>query len=402
MPQFLAQERKRWNAAAASLALFLALPTFGSAQTSIDAPPTVSLPFTSMETAPAGPILGWSVPGGPMLTTPVSAGHFTENLTGCPCNGGSGRANCPGPDEHGLFEALSGSICGKYDASCHTPLGLGNFLEGWLDPWVPPGTGSSGATRTGWVNAPDGFFRREGDLLYSYTRGVHGMPDEHIGEALLFLPLSRRLEVVIFVPFADSLVPGPSSFGDLLVAGRAMLIETQDLGVTAGLTVRTPTGSTSTSNGRTFTDPFAELWTDIGGGWEVRAGIDVNVPVDRMQGLPDAVLTTSLAVGRSFKWPLGEFTPYLATNYHESFNTALLLQPSGAFGPGTAGNFRPAPTGSSGRVRDLAQCELTPGVHAQLVQSEKMTVHFVWGITIPVTGPRAYDTNNQFFLVFGW
>ncbi len=117
------------------------------------------------------------------------------------------------------------------------PLGLGNFFTGWLDPWIPPGAGSSGAYRTGWVNAPDGFFRREMDQLYSYTCGLHGMPDEHIGETLLFLPLSRRLEMVIFVPFVDSLVPGSSSFGDVLGVGRVMLHETKDLGVTSGMTI---------------------------------------------------------------------------------------------------------------------------------------------------------------------
>ena len=46
--------------------------------------------------------------------------------------------------------------------------------------------------------------------------------------------------------------------------------------------------------------------------------------------------------------------------------------------------------------------ELTPGIHADLLKREKLDVILVWGITVPVTGPRPYDTNNQFFLVFAW
>jgi hypothetical protein len=250
------------------------------------------------------------------------------------------------------------------------------------------------------VNAPAGFFRREFDQLYSYTHGIHGSPNEHVGESILFLPLSRRLEVSIFVPYVDSLVPGPSSFGDILAAARIMLIETKDLGVTSGITVRTPTGSTSTNNGRTDVDPFMELWADIGGAWQVRAGVDLDVPLDRRPGLPDSVLTASLAVGRTFTTPLGEFTPYLATNFHESFNVTSLPQAGHGTGQGVTRNFQEGT--ASGNPRDHAECDLTPGVRVQLLKGEKLNSFLVYGFTVPVTGPRPFDTNHQFILVMAW
>jgi hypothetical protein len=386
MMQTLVKKLKRWKAAAAALPLFLALPTLGSAQTSNGppptvvhpspqtsngAPPTVVHPSPQTEAIPAGP-----VPAGPLPAWPDHGGPTESVPAGPGCR--DGNANCPGPDEHGLFEAIRGSIFGHYDSSCHTPLGLGNFSEGWLDPFIPVGAGSSGALRGGWVNAPAGFFRREFDQLYSYTQGHHNAPDEHIGESLLFLPLSRRLEGSIFVPYVDSLDPGSTSFGDIFVAARVMLIENKDLGVTSGMTVRTPTGNKYTNNGRTDLDPFAEVWADIGNAWQVRGGLDVDVPVDRnaLPGLPDAVLTVSLAVGKTFQSPLGEFTPYLATNFHETFNR--------------------------GNIEDRAEYDLTPGLRVQLTKGEILNTFLVWGITIPVTGPRPFDTNNQFILVMAW
>jgi hypothetical protein len=352
MLQTLVKKLKRRNAAAAALPLFLALPTLGSAQTSNGAAPTVMHPSVQMETIPAGPIEAAS--------------------------NGDGSAHCPGPDEHGLLEAIRGSICGHYDSSCHTPLCLSNLGEGWLEPWIPVGAGSSGALRGGWVNAPAGFFRREDDLIYSYTRGVHGSPDEHIGENILWTPLSRRFELGIITPFVDSLDPGKSSFGDMIISSRVMLIEDKDLGVTSGMTVRTPTGETSTGNGRTDLDPFAEVWADIGNAWQLRGGLDVDVPVDRnaLPGLPDAVLTAKLAVGKTFTWDRGsyqsEVTPYLVTTFSETFNR--------------------------GPLEDHSEFDLTPGVRVQLTKNSFL----VWGITFPVTGPRPFDTNNQFILVLAW
>jgi hypothetical protein len=102
-------------------------------------------------------------------------------------------------------------------------------------------------------------------------------PDEHIGDVTIFTPLSRRLEMGIFVPFIDSLNPGKSSFGDVTIVPRIMLSENKDLGVTSGLAIRTPTGDTSTGNGQTRVDPFVAVWADLGHAWQLRSGLDVNV-----------------------------------------------------------------------------------------------------------------------------
>ena len=226
---------------------------------------------------------------------------------------------CPGPEGYGLLEAISGSIGGHYDARCHTPLGLDNFFKGWLDAWIPVGAGSSGALRGGWVNAPNGFFSREVDPQYSFTNGHGDAPNEHLGTVTLFTPLSRRLELGVVVPFIDAFNPGQTSFGDVTVIPRFMLSETRDLGVTTGLAIRTPTGDTDTGNGQTRVDPFVAVWADLGHAWQLRSGFDVNVVTDRdvLPGLPDAVLTVNLSIGKTFTLNEGgyfsDITPYLAT-----------------------------------------------------------------------------------------
>jgi hypothetical protein len=320
MLQTLVKKLKRWKAAAAALPLFLTLPTLGSAQTSDGAPPTVAHPSAQMEPIPAGPI-----PAGPIPAGPIPAGPAC----------GDGGAHCPGPEEHGLFEAIRGSLFGQYDSSCHTPLGLYNFGEGWLDPWIPAGPGSSGALRGGWVGAPSGFFVREVDPQYSFTQGHHNSPDEHIGDVNIFTPLSRRLELATFVPFVDSLNPGKSGFGDVTIVPTVMLIENKDLGVTSGLSIRTPTGERSTNNGRTDLDPFVALWADLGHAWQLRGGLDVDVPINRsaVPGLPDAVLTVQLALGKTFTLNEGGTSP-----------TSRRTWPRATTSPSTVATSRIAPS----------------------------------------------------------
>jgi Putative MetA-pathway of phenol degradation len=242
------------------------------------------------------------------------------------------------------------------------------------------GAGSSGALRGGWVNAPNGFFSREVDPQYSFTNGHGDAPNEHLGTVTLFTPLSRRLELGVVVPFIDAFNPGQTSFGDVTVIPRFMLSETRDLGVTTGLAIRTPTGDTDTGNGQTRVDPFVAVWADLGHAWQLRSGFDVNVVTDRdvLPGLPDAVLTVNLSIGKTFTLNEGgyfsDITPYLATNFRETFNR--------------------------GNSKDFSEYDLTPGLRITVMKN----VWFITGITFPIalSGPRPFDTNYQFVLSVGW
>jgi hypothetical protein len=110
-----------------------------------------------------------------------------------------------------LWETISKSVCGKPDPERpFTPLRLTTLLsEGWLEPWIPPPSGSSGAVRQGWIGDYQAFFNRNVFGVYSYARGDHGRPNEHLGVAVFETPISRRLMIGIATPFVDSLQNGP-------------------------------------------------------------------------------------------------------------------------------------------------------------------------------------------------
>jgi len=284
--------------------------------------------------------------------------------------------NCGGVAQtYTLLETIRGSILDRRDPSEFTPLGLYNFGEGWLQPWIPAGPGSSGALRGGWVGAPNGFFSREFDPFYTYVHGAHGTPNENLGSAIIFTPLSRRLEFSIVVPYANSINSDPheSAFGDLQLRARVMLYETQDVSFAGGIMVEAPTGTAAIGQGQTAVDPFLALWADLGNAIQVRAGIDDFAPTD---GSGPNVLTCSLAFGKTFKIKecgyFQDVTPYLASNVHEAFSHA----------------------GDT----DHTVFSLTPGVRTTVA-------HNVWiisGLEVPVTGDRPFNYAWTTVLSLGW
>src|ERR1700751_5609531 len=111
-----------------------------------------------------------------------------------------------------------------------TPLSIWNFTDGWLEPWIPPPNGELHLQRGGWVNTASGFFSREIDPTFTFNAGTSGTRDEYEGAASLFVPLNRRLQIGLFVPFVDSLqhpgsLPSETSFGDVVVTPQLMLEE---------------------------------------------------------------------------------------------------------------------------------------------------------------------------------
>jgi hypothetical protein len=108
------------------------------------------------------------------------------------------------PRSYNLGDTLFVSAIGKNETP-FTPLSLWNFGEGWLEPWIPPPNGELHLQRGGWVNTASGFFSRELDPAFTFNAGTSGTRDEYIGAASLFVPLNRRLQIGLFVPFVDSL-----------------------------------------------------------------------------------------------------------------------------------------------------------------------------------------------------
>ena len=125
-----------------------------------------------------------------------------------------------------LFDTITGSLCGDvYAPGRWRPLSLGSFFsEGWLESWAAaPAAGQDDLTpRHGWLGAFNGLFYRLWLSTLSYSDSLnkpyHG--NSYAGSYDVFLPLSRRFEIDLVVPFVASngtLAPGRgyvSEFGD--------------------------------------------------------------------------------------------------------------------------------------------------------------------------------------------
>jgi len=246
---------------------------------------------------------------------------------------------CPGPDleppatrvETGIFSTITESIFGKPDPNTWRPMSLSTlFSEGWNEAWMRSPNGSGGAPRQGWINAADGNLYRLG--FFTFAQGFNNPPkgNAYLGAYTLLAPLSRRLELIINMPYvcrnnASEGLPvifpnqepvtttkSHTAFGDISFTPRVLLHETKDFSLTAELAVLTPTG-TEPHAGKTALTPAVSFWNHFAGKWVFRGGLGVFVP---MQGGGDETLISQLAIGQTLTdhdVPLiDDFTYYLS------------------------------------------------------------------------------------------
>jgi hypothetical protein len=232
------------------------------------------------------------------------------------------------PTSYSLGDVLIQSAIGGNEKP-FTPLGLWNFTEGWLEPWIPPPNGELHLQRGGWVNTDSGFFSRELDPAFTFNAGTSGTRDEYIGAVTLFTPLNRRLQLGLSVPFVDSLqstnvLPSATSFGDLTITPQLMLDETKTRSVSALLAIRTPTGESKTGNGKTILTPSFAFWQDLPAHWQLRGGIGMDFATHTGEG-PDEILDITLAAGNTLTSheaaPFGDLTPYLSLNLNQDLGS---------------------------------------------------------------------------------
>jgi hypothetical protein len=266
------------------------------------------------------------------------------------CGSGCGTATTCCPGELGFLETISQSLFGKPDPNCWRPLTISTFFsEGWNEAWVPSPNGSGGAPRQGWINAADGNIYRLG--FFTFAQGFNNHPDgtAYLGAYTLLTPLSRRLEIITNVPFVlrNSAAEGlpilsptqaqttttqsHTGFGDISVTPRFLVHETKDFSVTAELAVLMPTGDDPLA-GKTALTPAVAFWHNICGGFVVRGGTGLFIP---MQGAGDEALISQLAVGQTITdhdvpW-IGDFTYYVSavvgTPLAHSDQTSVALTP---------------------------------------------------------------------------
>ena len=196
---------------------------------------------------------------------------------------------------------------------------------------MPSPNGSGGAPRQGWINAMDGNLYRLWFFTFAqaFNRGPKG--NAYLGAYTIFTPLSRRLDLIINVPFVlrNNAVSGlpiidpnradgdddeePHGIRRHLV--HAPRLAARDEGLLAhgrdggGDPDRQPAPRGET----TTLIPAVGFWNNFAGGWVIRGGLGLAIP---MNGSGDNLIS-QLAIGQTLTdhdVPLfGDFTYYLST-----------------------------------------------------------------------------------------
>jgi hypothetical protein len=288
--------------------------------------------------------------------------------------------------ETGIFDTITESICGHPDPDSWRPLPCSTLLsEGWLEAWVPSPNGSGGAPRQGWINAADGNLYRLWFLTFAqaFNQGPKG--NAYLGAYTIFLPLSRRLDFIINVPFvvrnsASSGLPiisptgqptfkSHTTFGDLSFTPRVLLHETQDFSLTSEMAVLVPTGQQPLA-GKTALIPNVSFWYNFAGRWVIRGGIGDLIPLG---GGGSDTFISQLAIGQTLTdhdVPLfGDFTWYVS-----------------------------AVVNSSLRQGQHTSATLTPGIRTHVGRDW----YFLAGLPTPVTTQRIGDIGMIFWFMKAW
>jgi hypothetical protein len=279
------------------------------------------------------------------------------------------------------------SLCGKPDPDTWRPLYCSAlFSEGWLEPWVPSPNGSGGAPRQGWINAADGNLYRLWFLTFAqaFNQGPKG--NAYLGAYTIFLPFSRRLVLIINVPYvvrnnAASGLPiisptgmtAPSkdhtTFGDLSFTPRVLLHETQDFSLTSEMAVLVPTGNQPIA-GKTALVPNVAFWNNFAGRWVIRGGIGDYIALG---GGGSNSLISQLAIGQTLTdhdvHLFGDFTWYVSA----VVNTRL-------------------------RDGQHTSVTLTPGIRRHLGNDG----YFLAGLPTPLTSQRIGDIGMIFWFMKSW
>ncbi len=322
-----------------------------------------------------------SVVGGP--------GTFAQPTGAVPSYyAGEGSAPTAPRVEMGLFDTITESLFGQPDPNTWRPLPLSTlFSEGWNEAWVPSPNGSGGAPRQGWINAMDGNLYRL--WFFTFAQSFNNAPrgNGYLGSYTLMAPLSRRLELIINIPFVvrnnavtglpvidpnRPVTPMPQShsgFGDMSFTPRVLLHETKDFSFTGELAVVTPTGTQPLAGKTTTLVPAFGIWNNFAGGWVIRGGLGLGIP---MNGSGDNLIS-QLAIGNTFTdhdVPLfGDFTCYLST----VVNTSLANS-------------------------NQTSVTLTPGMRTHLGNDW----YFLAGLPVPVTKDRVGEIGMIFWFMKAW
>ena len=246
-----------------------------------------------------------SVVGGPETFVQPT---FTQPTGAVPSYyAGEGSAPTAPIVEMGLFDTITESIFGQPDPNTWRPLPLSTlFSEGWNEAWVPSPNGSGGAPRQGWINAMDGNLYRL--WFFTFAQGFNNAPrgNAYLGSYTLLTPLSRRLELIINIPFVvrNNAVTGlpiidpnrPSDADDEEPLGfrrhvvHAPLLAARDEGLLAHspkwLGVD-PDRHPAPCGETTALIPAFGFWNNFAGRCVIRGGLGLGIPIQGSGDEPD-------------------------------------------------------------------------------------------------------------------
>jgi hypothetical protein len=244
-----------------------------------------------------------------------------------------------------ITESLFGDV---YAAGRWRPLPLSTFFsEGWLEPWADAPAGQSGLTpRHGWLGAFDGVFYRLWFTRFTYFKDINTAfrGNRYMGDYSLFLPLSRRFEVLLDVPFVvsngtkDQTRGYITRFGDFSITPRVLLSESAATTQSFALGIRTPTGSPSVANGIMALSPRYEFWNNPVGRWVVRGSSGFFVPLNKAETPVQTSIVGGLAVGK-YLTPhdvaFGDLVFYCESNFTVPLDGGASRDTVVTVGPGT-------------------------------------------------------------------
>jgi outer membrane putative beta-barrel porin/alpha-amylase len=366
-------------------------PTIQKNEAAQDPPPPVTVRAQDSEPAPA------VVPPTP-IPNPAADPPGASPDEGAPGDAGTGppTSTARAPTTGFLDTALE-SLFGSAPIADWTPLSFATlFTEGWNQPFVFSPASDGGALRQEWINASNGVFYRQWVLDYNFRDHSTPSGNRDIGTWSVFLPLNRRFEMYISIPFVDyhAVANSPpaegsggrvnphdrtpayahqATFGDITITPEVMLYETKNTSIMSILAIETPTGSLSAGDGNTTIGPQIQFWQGLPNRWVVRGGAGPTIPLSDT-GL-HSTFDTSLTVGRFLTRDevryFKEFTFWVAVN-----NAATMDH--------------------SGPAADTLT--ILPGIRFRIAQN----TWFLYGVEIPLVAPRDEDFGMYFRLVRRW
>jgi hypothetical protein len=281
----------------------------------------------------------------PGVPGPTPAGDFASVVDGT-----DSPMEPPAPRiEMGLLDTVTDSLFGDvYAEGRWRPLSLGTFFsEGWFEPWAGAPAGRDGLTpRHGWLGSFDGVFYRLWLTTFGFSNNINTSfgGDRYLGTYSIFLPFSRRFEVLLDAPFLVSNgTQNPSrgyisEFGDLTVTPRFLLSETAATSQVFAIGIRTPTGSPSTATGIMAMTPRYEFWTNPVGRWVARGSTGFFVPMNKAEVPAQTSCVGGLAIGRYFTphdVPFGDLVFYCESNFTVPLEGGASRFTTVTVGPGT-------------------------------------------------------------------